>query len=365
MRILLVTREYPPYPKGGMCQIVEQMVKQHRRFGVNLTIIANHPGFGTRKEKIDGVQFYRVPSLGSTFLTQLPTFGFYASRLVKKIQHQFDVVYSNYSPLFGRIERPFVAGFHSTRYGETIGCKENGRPFYALLNRLYIPFDRDLMQKADGVIALCDKMVKEIIATDRRPGKLAIIPTGVDTHLFKPLSPRRFERPENKIFYVGRLDARKGINVLIRAFKEVREKVNARLVIVGEGSERPRLMKLAAALEVPVDFVGPVAHDRLPAVYNDADLLVSPSLYEGSAITLVILEAMACGTPTVISDALPECGIPRFERANVASLALMLKKILASNRRLEELSARCLRLSRDYSWDTVLEQTFTYLRTFA
>ncbi|MBC8430355.1 MAG: glycosyltransferase family 4 protein [Desulfobacterales bacterium] len=364
MRLLLITREYPPYPKGGMCQIVEQMVKQHRRFGVEMTVIANHPGFGTRQEKIDGVQFYRVPSLGSAFLTQLPTFGFYASRLVKKIHHQFDVVYSNYSPLFGRIERPLVAGFHSTRYGETIGCRENGRPFYALLNRLYIPFDRGLMQKADGVIALCDKMVKEIIATNGRPGMLAIIPTGVDTRLFKPLSPRRFERPEKKIFYVGRLDARKGINVLIRAFKEVREKVNAKLVIVGEGSERLRLTKLAAALAVPVDFVGPVAHDRLPAVYNDADLLVSPSLYEGSAITLVILEAIACGTPTLISDALPECGIPRFVRANVGSLARMLEEFLASNHKLADLSERCLSLSRDYSWDNVVEQTFTYLRKF-
>ena len=58
MRLLLITREYPPYPKGGMCQIVEQMVKQHRRFGVEMTVIANHPGFGTRQEKIDGVQFY-------------------------------------------------------------------------------------------------------------------------------------------------------------------------------------------------------------------------------------------------------------------------------------------------------------------
>ncbi|MFC1815083.1 glycosyltransferase family 4 protein [Thermodesulfobacteriota bacterium] len=364
MKLLLVTREYPPYVKGGICRIVEQMVKQHRRFGVDMTVIANHPGFGTRQEKINGVQFYRVPSLGSTFLTQLPTFGFYASRLVKKIQHQFDVVYSNFSPLFGRIERPFIAGFQATRYGESIGCRENRMPLHALLHRLYVPFDRALIQKADGVIVLCKQLIDEIIAITKRPGELAIVPTGVDTRLFKPLSARRFDRPSKKILFVGRLDALKGINVLIRAFKEARKKVNARLVIVGEGSERSRLMKLAADLAVSVDFVGQVAHDRLPAVYNDADLFVSPSLYEGSAITMVILEAMACGTPTIVSDTSPDIGIPRFKKGNIESLTKKISETLASDKQLSNLSKKSLEISQHYSWDKMVDKTFTYLRKF-
>jgi len=329
-----------------------------------MTVIANHPGFGIRQERIDGVQFYRVSSFGATFLTQLPTFGFYASRLVKKIQHQFDVVYSNFSPLFGRIERPFIAGFHGTRYGESIGSRENRRPLHALLSRLYVPFDRALIQKADGVIVLSKKMIDEIIATAKCPEKLAIVPTGVDTRRFKPLSPRRFDRSPKKILYVGRLDALKGINVLIRALKKVDKSVNTRLVIVGEGSERPRLIKLATDLAVSVDFVGPVAHDRLPAVYNDADLFVSPSLYEGSAITLVILEAMACGTPTIVSDIAPDIGIPRFKKGNIESLTKMISETLASDKRLSDLSKKSLEISQHYSWDKVVDKTFSYLRKF-
>ena len=364
MRILLVTREYPPHIKGGMCCIVEQMVKQHQRFGVELTVIANRPGKGTRRERINGVPFYRVPSLGSTFLTQLPTFGFYASRLVNKIQHRFDAVYSNFSPIFCQIRRPFIAGFHATRYGESIGCMENGRHLYAILNRLYIPFDRHLIEKADGVIVLCEKMVGEITATAERPRVLTTITTGVDTQSFKPLAPRRFDGKEKRILYVGRLDARKGIDVLIHAFRQVQKSVKAKLIIVGEGSERSRLIRLANTLEVPVDFVGHIPHPRLVIVYNEADLFVSPSLYEGSAITLVILEAMACATPVIVSDAFPDFGVPRFRRGSVESLTKVLSEYISSEEKLVKLSKVALEMSHDYNWDRIVEKTFTFIRQF-
>lgn len=362
MRILLVTREYPPYIKGGMCQIVEQMVKQHRRFGVDMTIIANHPGFGTRKEKIDGVQIYRVPSFGSTFLTQLPSFGFFASRLARKLQHRFDVVYANYSPLFGRIERPLVAGFHATRYGEAMACKEMGKPVHALLNRLYIPFDKTIIKKADVIVALTEKMANEIRTVSSYKKKIEIISSGVDVTIFKPFKPRDFVSAEKKILYVGRLDYRKGIDILFYAFKDLIKKENARLVVAGVGKENHKLRQLAIKLSIPVDFLGLVPHEKLPELYNSSDLLVLPSLYEG--LPLVALEAMACGTPTIVSDASPDIGIPRFKKGCAKDLYKMLLETVPSEKKLNMLSQDSLRISREYSWQRIVHQTCVFLHRF-
>ena len=94
MNVLLISREYPPYEKGGICRIAVYLAKYADRYGVNLTIIANHPLLGIATEKVNSTIIYRVPSLGKTFLTQMPSFGYYASRMVDKIQDDYDVLYS-------------------------------------------------------------------------------------------------------------------------------------------------------------------------------------------------------------------------------------------------------------------------------
>lgn len=362
MRLLLITREYPPHVKGGMSRIVEQMVKRHRKYGIDLTVIANHPRLSRSVEMIDGVTFHRVPSLGSTFLTQLPSFGISSSLLVKKLQCKYDVIYSNFSPLFCNFERPLIAGFQATRYGEHIACREIGKPVHALLNRLYIPFDSIIIKKADGIVALSDRMVEEIKNMGGKPEKINIIPNGVDTTIFRPLGVRRFDSREKIILYVGRLDARKGLDILLYAFGELTKFVNARLVLAGTGREEERLRSLADTLSLPVDFLGMVSQNRLPELYNSADLFVLPSLYEG--LPLVLLEAMACGTPVAVSDASPDLGVPGFKRGSVGDLARLLLDIVPNENRLSNLSQNSLRLSGKYDWDHIVDHIFLFIRRF-
>ena len=112
MKVLLITREYPPYEKGGMCRIVEYMVKSARNHDIYLTVVANHPKLGKKIDKVNGITIYRIPSFGSTFLTQIPSFAFFASILVAKMQSNFDLIYSNYTLLFCKINKPLIVGFH-------------------------------------------------------------------------------------------------------------------------------------------------------------------------------------------------------------------------------------------------------------
>jgi glycosyltransferase involved in cell wall biosynthesis len=99
---------------------------------------------------------------------------------------------------------------------------------------------------------------------------------------------------------VGRLEPQKDFALLLRAFARIRRERAARLLILGEGRERPRLTQLAKALGVAdsVDLPGfvpnPYAH------MTRANLFVLSSRYEG--LGNVVIEALACGCPVVSTD---------------------------------------------------------------
>ena len=127
MKVLVVTREYPPYDWGGMGKVVEHIANCSSQYGVEFTIIANHPKLNISKEIKNNVTIYRVPTLGSTFLTKVPSFSYYASMLVSKLQKQFDLIYSCSSPVYCKIKRPFIVHFQGTRYGEYLACRSEER----------------------------------------------------------------------------------------------------------------------------------------------------------------------------------------------------------------------------------------------
>ncbi|GAA2349376.1 glycosyltransferase family 4 protein [Streptomyces kunmingensis] len=127
-----------------------------------------------------------------------------------------------------------------------------------------------------------------------------LVPNGVDLERFHPAAPPDTE-PHGSgdgplVVCVGRLCRQKGQDLLVRAWKDVlRELPRARLVLVGDGPEAERLK---AAAPRTVSFAGPV-DDPVPW-YRAADLVVMPSRWEGMA--LAPLEAMACGSPVLVTD---------------------------------------------------------------
>jgi phosphatidylinositol alpha-mannosyltransferase len=103
------------------------------------------------------------------------------------------------------------------------------------------------------------------------------------------------------VLYVGRLEPRKGVGVLIHAMEAVRRRLpNAALVIVGDGPERRALEELAAAQATPIRFVGRVNNDELPPYFHASDVVCSPAL-GGESFGIVLLEALAAGKPVVAS----------------------------------------------------------------
>ena len=101
--------------------------------------------------------------------------------------------------------------------------------------------------------------------------------------------------PEPYFLYVGTLEPRKNLPMLMEAWREVRARHRVRLVLAGRRREDGPVFAAAEGLEV----LGEVAEDRLAALYSGALAVVYPTLYEGFG--LPVLEAMQCGAPVVTS----------------------------------------------------------------
>ncbi len=166
------------------------------------------------------------------------------------------------------------------------------------------PVYRIMLSKADRVIAVSESARRFISYFTDVP--VDVIPNGVDTARFRALD--RDEAREMMGFgdepfylYVGRLVSKKGLFTLLLAFKDVlREIPDARLRMAGKGRLRPVLKSMCRTLSIEdnVDFLGYVPDNALNPLFSSADIFVLPSSF-GESFGIVILEAMASGTPVI------------------------------------------------------------------
>jgi glycosyltransferase involved in cell wall biosynthesis len=155
------------------------------------------------------------------------------------------------------------------------------------------------------VIAISDHAYDQLTTSYRlSEGDVEMVPHGVDTDWFYPREERHSTVNEEKttLLYVGRLGARKGLDLALQALSQV-DPPDIEFLIAGTGRHKSHLQRLVTELELDdsVQFLGRVPDAQLPALYSSADVLILPSRYEGFG--LVVLEAMACGTPVIGSNA--------------------------------------------------------------
>ncbi|GAB7192655.1 hypothetical protein NUM3379_33640 [Kineococcus sp. NUM-3379] len=198
-------------------------------------------------------------------------------------------------------------------------------------------------------------------------GRVHTISNGMDFSRFSPaVSGAEFrarlgmdDRPT--ITFVGRLDAEKNVDQLVRALPLVRRSVDAQLLVVGTGHERENLARLAAdsGAGEHVTFAGFVSDENLPAAYAASDVAVNPGTAELQSI--VTLEAMATGKPVVGANAralplLVHDGVNGhlFEPGDVTGLAGALTRILTDDALRRRMGAESLRIVSDHDIDTTL-----------
>jgi glycosyltransferase involved in cell wall biosynthesis len=169
------------------------------------------------------------------------------------------------------------------------------------------------LRAADRVIAVSQHIAEQAVGLGVDQGKVRVIRSGVDTQKFRPGDREVARRAlgfsdARVVLFVGNLEPRKQVDVLLRAMTDVRAELpGAQLVVVGSGEsagvqdQTARLMRLTRelALDEAVHFIGRVPDEQLLVYYAAADVLALPSSSEAQGI--VALEAMACGLPVVAS----------------------------------------------------------------
>jgi glycosyltransferase involved in cell wall biosynthesis len=176
--------------------------------------------------------------------------------------------------------------------------------------------------RADAIIAIdkiCYSQAKKSGAAD----KTFLITNPVDRALFKPddsdrskiRNQLRISDQDKVILFAGRLSRKKQVHLIIEAlYKSIQKDHDWKLIIAGEGPLEKDLKTQVERLKLAelVYFVGSVSNDRIPSIYNSADIVALPSKDEG--IPMMLLEALACGIPVVATNV---GGIPEIVKSNL------------------------------------------------
>ena len=158
------------------------------------------------------------------------------------------------------------------------------------------------------IITVSESSRRDIVAQmGVRAEQLHVVPVGVDHERFRPLD--HVEKAKCRVMTTASADVPlKGLRPLLEAIAKVRTERDVELLIIGkkrEGSVLPTLLDKLGLNDI-VTFVSGVSDERIVELYNEATIVVVPSLYEG--FSLPAIEAMACGAPlvTTTGGALPE-----------------------------------------------------------
>lgn len=272
-------------------------------------------------------------------------------RLVRDLQP--DIVHALHLTSYGFLAA--LAGVHPlviSVWGTDILQAPRLSPFHWLITRY-------ALGRADEVTATGSRLAEATLRHVPRGRSVTVIPYGVDLQRFRP-SPRP-PRTELTIGSVGRLAPEKGLDYLLQAFARIAaEEPRARLLLAGDGPERPKLQDLAIRLGIAdkVVFPGEVAHEDVPAVLSGIDVFAMPSTWEGFGVAALEAEAMEVpvvasavhGLPDAVEDGLTGVLVPPRD---VPALTAALRRLLGD----ETLRRRMGRAAREfvarrYSWTT-------------
>lgn len=249
--------------------------------------------------------------LSLSYFFRILWFTYSVSKHLKKSNYDF-VIFENSIPVL-----------HSLRL---FGNKKKYKNKYFLhihsVPRHYY-FNMKIVNNCKRIICISEYVKKEIIKdTNIKEEKFEVLYNSIDTNLFKPLSNNEIMKTKAKynilpnkkiIVFAGRLCKDKGIDQMVKAQKELED--DFILLIVGSNFYKTEivsefekeLISETKDLKDRIIFTGYIDYKEMPYIYNCADIIVLPSMWEEPA-GMTIIEAMACKKPviTTLSGGIPE-----------------------------------------------------------
>ena len=248
--------------------------------------------------------------------------------------------------------------------------RESHRWMNNIIQRVLVPSSA---RRSRAIIAVSETTRNDVVRILSIPvQKIRVIPEAVDG-IFEPVADNearsrvlsKFGLPQKYILFVGTLEPRKNIPSLLEAYARLIHSgdIEHRLVLAGGkgwGGDAIYQKMRSLKIEAQVIFTGYVAREDMPALYSMADLFVYPSLYEGFG--LPPLEAMACGTPTIVSDGsslssvVADAGL-KVDPLDVSGLAEALRRVLLDKGLRRDLIKRGKKRVKCYSWEAAARET--------
>lgn len=365
--VIIFSTAYLPFLGGAELAIKEitERLPRVRFFLITARMAQNLP----RREHVGNVDIYRV-GIGMPFFDKLcsPLLAMLVARQLMKthsVAHFWSVMvsFTSLGPFLLKTLRlhkniPILLTLQEGDSEEHIK-----RARFGLVGVAW----RFALRRADHVQVI-SSYLEELAREYGYTGEVTVVPNGVDLEKFqitnhKLQTKSKIQSPN--IITISRLVYKNGVDVLIRAFAEVKQKKSdAKLHIVGDGPLRRELegLRRIRGIDRDVIFHGSVSPEELPCYLAEADVFVRPSRSEG--LGTAFLEAMAAGVPVIgtpvggIIDFLENEETGLFSEVDKPeSVADAIMRILGDTLLREKLSRRGRALVEErYRWDSIAEE---------
>jgi len=366
MKIALVSPYDFAYP-GGVTNHISSLERQFTRMDHEVKVIAPASQavstFGDRFIPIGKPR--PIPMSGSICRI---TISLRLASTIKAVlsEEKFDIVHLH-EPFMPMLCSAVLRFSNVPNIGTFHAC--DGRPGYNFGRPVTTIMLNRRMHKLDGKIAVSKPAME--FAVKHVPGYYNIIPNGIDLDHFSPdVAPiEEFCDGKQNILFVGRLESRKGVNYLIKAYQRVKQEIpNSRLIVVGPGT-RPRKKYEKWTMRhglKDVVFVGYASYAELPRYYKTADVFCAPATSRES-FGIVLLEAMAVGKPIVATNIGGYASVVTHGEEGLLvppkdsrGLAQALISVMSDDTLRQQMGARGRHKAGEYSWERVAQRVFDY-----
>lgn len=283
---------------GGVQECVKAMQTELKRRGYEVFIITPLSREARLSPPADTLLVGAGADIRSPFSTTAQVSASTNPEELQRIvdKHNFDILHFHepWIPvlsrqLLGKSKSINVATFHA-RMPEGIMVRT--------IEKVITPYTKSILKSFDSFVAVSDQAAQYVRSlTD---DDVEIIPNGIDLKKYKYVR-HSGSSGKRTILFIGRLERRKGVKHLIDAFVRLNDP-DAQLLIAGDGPDRKKLESYAASRDhMDISFLGYVTEKDKIRLLHEADVFSSPAIY-GESFGIVLLEAMACGTPIVAGN---------------------------------------------------------------
>ena len=371
MKILLLNYEFPPLGggsgKASLC-ILQEFAKAYPDLIVD--VVCSSEGRYQEQEISSNIKVWKLDigkkgNIQYQSARDLITFVIKACWFVRKLlkREAYDLAHCFFAVptgVIGYLNHKRIPYLVSLRGSDVPGSGKRFKLGYPVLK----PAIKCVCKNAAYVVANSNGL-KNFALQSMPDIEIEVIPNGIDVSRYKP----SFENVDGplQILYVGRLIQSKGLICLLEAFARFRKSQEAVLHIAGDGRMKEELQQKAHSLDISssVIFHGHVQADTLIRLYQQTDVFVLPSKYEGMSNAL--LEAMASGLPVIVTDTggteeLVKDNGRIINSGDIAALHNALVEMENNREYLAQMGKQSRTIAQQFTWKNTAEEYYKLYR---